>query len=288
MDIKNILKKYESYLNSDLNIEKNTKKAYLNDINKFLNNNKNIPITEKMQETYIINYINKLEINGYATSTINRNLSSIRSFSFYLLSKGYIKKDPTLQIKTKEVKNTSLDILSLDEISLLMKEPDINTLKGARDKAMMELVYSTGMEINEVISLDIENIDLELGFITVGNSKNLRTVPIGNHARTSLKHYLSNYRENIKDGALFINSRGYRISRQSFWKNLKEYGEKIGKDITGKTLRDSFIIHMLDNGASIETIQQMLGNKDIGISKLYYKNKNINFREDFKLSHPRA
>lgn len=287
------LEKYILYMSNERDLNENTLKSYINDIEKFnlYLKDKKINDLEKINKTLIIQYIMSLEENGRATSTIARNLSSIKSYYEFLLNKGYVDNNPTIGLKAPKVEKKIPDTLTNEEIDLLMQQPDRQTFKGVRDRAMLELMYSTGIGVNEIVALNKEDLDLEMGTLIVGCNSENRIVPIGSYAIEALEKYLEKLNKYYETQVLFVNSRGDRISRQGFWKNLKEYEVKsnIKKNITPQILRQSFAVHMIENGADLEVVQKMLGHSDLTTTQIYiYKSSGGNIREVYRKSHPRA
>jgi len=293
-----IKSEFINYIKWDKELSSNTIESYKRDLNKFIKyldeNNINIAL-EEISQTNIISYMFYLEIQGKAPSTISRNLASIRSFYQYLLNKGLIKKDPTLNLKSPKNKKRSPNILTSNEINMLLDQPDTTSLKGVRDKAMLELLYAAGLKVSELLSLDLEDIDLNLGIvISSKNLSNERVIPIGKTAIKSIKLYLDEYRNKFvkeaKDNSIFLNYQGKKLTRQGFWKIIKYYKEKacIEKKITPRTLRHSFAVHLIDNGADLKSVQAMLGHADISSTQIYIKEDKKRLNEVYNNAHPRA
>ncbi|MGO1819071.1 MAG: site-specific tyrosine recombinase XerD [Senegalia sp. (in: firmicutes)] len=293
-----IKSEFINYIKWDKELSSNTIESYKRDLNKFIKyldeNNINIAL-EEISQTNIISYMFYLEIQGKAPSTISRNLASIRSFYQYLLNEGLIKKDPTLNLKSPKNKKRSPGILTSNEINMLLDQPDTTNLKGVRDKAMLELLYAAGLKVSELLSLDLEDIDLNLGIVI--SSKNLlneRVIPIGKTAIKSIKLYLDEYRNKFvkeaKDNSIFLNYQGKKLTRQGFWKIIKYYKEKacIEKKITPRTLRHSFAVHLIDNGADLKSVQAMLGHADISSTQIYMQEDKKRLNEVYNNAHPRA
>ncbi|MGO1370715.1 MAG: site-specific tyrosine recombinase XerD [Senegalia sp. (in: firmicutes)] len=293
-----IKSEFINYIKWDKELSSNTIESYKRDLNKFIKyldeNNINIAL-EEISQTNIISYMFYLEIQGKAPSTISRNLASIRSFYQYLLNEGLIKKDPTLNLKSPKNKKRSPGILTSNEINMLLDQPDTTNLKGVRDKAMLELLYAAGLKVSELLSLDLEDIDLNLGIvISSKNLSNERVIPIGKTAIKSIKLYLDEYRNKFvkeaKDNSIFLNYQGKKLTRQGFWKIIKYYKEKacIEKKITPRTLRHSFAVHLIDNGADLKSVQAMLGHADISSTQIYMQEDKKRLNEVYNNAHPRA
>lgn len=293
----NTIEEYLEYMKNEKNLSKNTLDAYIRDIHKFkeyLLENK-VNEYSKTNKTIIIRYLMKLHKSGRATSTISRNLASIRCFFQYLLNKNLIKEDPTLNLKSPKAEKKLPAILTKEELDLILAQPNIDSFKGSRDKAMLELLYATGLKVSEIILINIEDIDLELGILKVREDKdNFRVVPVGKLAIEALIHYINNYLpvdiEKTKQ-PLFLNYRNKALTRQGIWKIIKAYTKKAGisKTITPHTFRHSFAVHLIENGADIKTVQQILGHSDISTTQIYnFATDHVEMREVYKKSHPRA
>ncbi|MDR7856163.1 site-specific tyrosine recombinase XerD [Tissierella sp.] len=290
-----IMMKYLDYMKNEKKLTENTLEAYIRDIQQF----KEYLIEHKIKDynntnkTVIITYLMDLQRNGKATSTISRNLASLRCFFQYLLNNNFVKEDPTLNLKSPKSEKKIPEILTEDEVNILLSQPCANDFKGSRDKAMLELLYATGLKVSEIISLDIEAIDLDLGILKVAsNDNNYRIIPIGSAAINALENYIATYRpETDKKEALFINYSGCRLTRQGFWKIIKQYTKKsnINKTITPHTLRHSFAVHLIENGADIKTVQEMLGHSDVSTTQIYsFASKDKELRDVYFRAHPRA
>lgn len=286
---------YLEYIKNEKKLTANTLEAYIRDIQQFKEYLSEHKISEykEANKTVIITYLMNLQKNGKATSTISRNLASIRCFFQYLLNNNIINEDPTLNLKSPKSEKRIPSILTEDEVNLLLSQPSSTDFKGSRDKAMLELLYATGLRVSEIISLNIEAIDLELGILIVrGDDNNQRVIPFGTIALDAITHYIATYRpENDKQEPLFINYTGNRLTRQGFWKIIKQYTKKsnIEKTITPHTLRHSFAVHLIENGADIKTVQEMLGHSDVSTTQIYsFASKDKELREIYLKTHPRA
>lgn len=287
-----LLEKYISYLNT-CNISKNTKNAYISDITDFIN--------FILQKNESINSIDTLTIMSYihmqnekASSSLQRKMVSIKNFCRFLISKDILSKDPTLGCNNIKVIHRSPKILSLQEINLLLSIPDLNTIKGIRDKAMLETMYASGLKVSELLDLKVSDINLELGYLScTGSKNNERIIPLGSYSVKYIKTYL-NIRDKINSESksnLFLSLKGKRMTRQAFWKMIKYYAKKanIEKEIDSSTLRNSFAVHLLQNGADIKSLQEFLGFKEISsIQKYAEAIEKHRLAEVYKNSHPRA
>ncbi len=287
-----LLDSYRNFIDFEGNLNKESSRSYIVDVKYFLSylENKSMDNISKVNKTLIIKYLMDLEREGLASSTISRRLSSLKSFGSFLVNEGYIDKDPTLNLKGPKLERIALEVLSVEEVDSLMEKPDLNKINGLRDRAMLELLYSTGIEIKEIVSLDIEDIDLDLELIRIKNDKD-RVIPIGSYAKEYLDRYLEKRETVDKNSPLFLNNRGKRLSRQGFWKSLKKYEKlsNIKKPLTPKILRQSFAVHMLENGADLELVQKMLGHTNMSTTQVYAKKASQeSMRKIYRNSHPRA
>ncbi len=289
------LKQFFNFLENEKKLSSNTLQSYKRDIKQFkeylelkrINYNK---VTEKI----VNEYIKHLEEEGKKASTISRCIASIRSFYQYELRNKKIKKDPTANIQSPKIEKKAPSTLTFKEVTLLLEQPKNVDLKGIRDKAMLEFAYATGMRVTEIISLDIEDVNLEEGYVTCRTGKKQRNIPLGKLSLKALKDYINNARnilikdESVK--ALFVNVNGRRLTRQGFWKIIKYYKEQahINKDITPHILRHSFATHLLQNGADLKAIQTMLGHSDISSTQIYMQFQDDGIKNVYRKAHPRA
>lgn len=285
-----------NFLERDKRLSLNTLQSYKRDIEQYTTylkeiNANNIAATNK---TTVIAYLLHLQKKGRATSTISRNLASIRSFYQFLHKNKIIELDPTSELESPKVEKKLPQILSTQEVELLLDQPKCLDLKGIRDKAMLELLYATGIRVSELISLNLTDINLELGFIKCNKGTRERSIPIGSISVAAVHEYLLKSRnfliQDINEEALFVNVNGKRLTRQGFWKIIKHYKNQanINKDITPHTLRHSFAAHLLENGADLRSIQEMLGHSDISSTQIYAQIAKNKIKEIYKKTHPRA
>ena len=283
------------FLENDKKVSNNTLQSYKRDLKQFEK------YIEKQGEDYskitdeeIKTYIKYMQEIGKKPSTISRGIASIRSFYQYEAKNKKIEEDPTEGIQSPKIEKRVPNVLTSNEVALLLEQPKNVDLKGTRDKAMLEFAYATGMRVTEIISLNIDDINLEQGYATCRNGKKERTVPIGNMSLKALKDYMLNARnvmiKNEDEKALFVNVNGQRLTRQGFWKIIKYYKEQahIDKDITPHVLRHSFATHLLQNGADLKSIQTMLGHSDILSTQIYMQFQDETLKNIYKKAHPRA
>lgn len=293
-----IMNKYIDYMENEKGLASNTLEAYKRDIMQFKDYivKNNINDSTAVNKTVIITYLMSLQKEGKATSTISRSLASIRCFYQYLLNNNLIDEDPTLNLRSPKSERKLPHILTKEEVDLLLSQPSKDNFKGSRDKAMLELLYATGIRVSEIVALDLDKLNLELGYLYLDNSGlNERVIPIGSIALKYLGNYIEKYRNEVLKNkgqvALFLNYNGNRLTRQGFWKIIKQYTikSKIDKKITPHTLRHSFAVHLLQNGADIKMVQEMLGHSDISTTQIYsFATNNKKLRDVYEKSHPRA
>lgn len=289
-----IINEFIGELTQHKKLSKNTIESYTRDIKQFMEYLANNRLDFKnVKKTNIIAYTLYLQKQGRATSSISRSIASIRAFYRVLIKNHIVVNDPTLNLESPRIEKKLPQILTIAEVEQLLTLPDINLPKGDRDKAMLELLYATGIRVSELISLDVNDVNLDLGYIRCRGTKE-RIVPIGKIALESLERYLKNSRDNFKkkksEDALFLNFHGERMTRQGFWKIIKYYASLIGvdKDITPHTLRHSFAAHLIENGADLKSVQQMLGHSDISTTQVYADMIKTRISDVYKKSHPRA
>ena len=289
------IKNFLNFIENDKKVSQNTLQSYRRDImqySAYIEDNKINYL--KIDENGIRDYLKYMNDIGKKSSTISRSLASIRSFYQYLLRVKKIKKDPTEGIQSPKIEKRVPSVLTSQEVELLLEQPKNVDLKGIRDKAMLEFAYATGMKVTEIISLDLEDVNLEEGYVVCKGRERTRNIPLGSLSIKALKDYIENSRnilikdENVK--ALFVNTNGQRLTRQGFWKIVKYYKEQahISKDITPHILRHSFATHLLQNGADLKAIQTMLGHSDISSTQIYMQFQDATIQNIYKKAHPRA
>lgn len=240
-------------------------------------------------------FLNKLKADGRSPSTLNRKMASIRTLYNYLQDKHVITDNPARGVKTPRVEKKELEYLSIKEIDKLLESPD-DSLKGRRDRAILEVLYATGIKVSELIDANLEDVNFRMGFITCyGESRKTRIIPMGRPARAALEDYVYEVRDqllgdNKDEPALFVNYYGKRLTRQGLWKVLKEYGDKSGikHKLTPNTLRNSFAVHMLQNGADLKSLQELMGHEDISATQVYLAATKNHIKDVYDRSHPRA
>lgn len=289
------IKNFLEFLETEKKVSKNTLQSYERDIlqfNKYLNEQK--LNYSKIDKEDIIEYLDHLQEIGKKTSSISRSLASIRSFYQYEVRAKKVKLNPTEGIQAPKVEKHAPSILSSQEVELLLEQPKDVDLKGTRDKAMLEFAYATGMRVTEMISLNVEDVNLEAATVVCKTATKQRVIPLGSLSMKALKEYIEEARPILVrdegENALFVNINGRRLTRQGFWKIVKYYKEQahITKEITPHVLRHSFATHLLQNGADLKSIQTMLGHSDISSTQVYMQFQDDSIKNIYRKAHPRA
>ena len=288
------IREFIDFLHNTKKTSQNTEISYQRDLTKMAAylQKKGIAAVEEVREFDLMGYMDYMEKENFASSTISRSVASMRAFFQHMFALRIIDENPADNLKSPKVEKKLPEILSIQEVDNLLKQPDLTTPKGIRDKAMLELLYATGMRVSELIHLEVSDVNLQMGYVVCQENKE-RIIPVGNVSKEALDLYLDKGRDVfVKDdneNALFTNCSGKAMSRQGFWKMLKGYAEEAGihRDITPHTLRHSFAVHMLQNGADIRSVQEMLGHSDISTTQVYLS-MNINrMRDVYMKAHPR-
>ena len=289
------LKYFFDFLENDKKLSDNTLQSYKRDLKQFKRYIEACEINyNHVKEEDIEDYIKELQEEGKKASSISRCIASIRSFYQFVLKRKKIKVDPTANIQSPKIEKRVPSVLTSKEVELLLDQPKDVDLKGTRDKAMLEFAYATGMRVTEIISLNIDDVNLEEGYVTCKTGNKQRTIPLGTMSLNALKEYVDDARDvlikNDDEKALFVNVNGGRLTRQGFWKIIKYYKEQahITKDITPHVLRHSFATHLLQNGADLKAIQTMLGHSDISSTQVYMQFQDEGLKNIYKKAHPRA
>ncbi|MCI6017589.1 MAG: site-specific tyrosine recombinase XerD [Clostridiales bacterium] len=290
------INEFVDYLMNVKKSSKNTVLSYKRDLQKFAHYAEDMGVIDvaKMNYTVLNAYILMMESKSFAPSTISRNIATLKAFFGYLYKKRVIDSDPAELLKAPKIEKKVPEILSIDEVTLLLAQPCGDSNKEIRDKAMLELLYATGMRVSELISLKLSDINLSAGYVCCRDGSKERVIPFGSVAKQALKAYLAGPRDTMVgetyEDYLFTNCNGQPMSRQGFWKILKSYAKKAGveADITPHTLRHSFAAHMVENGADLRSIQEMLGHSDVSTTQIYTKVSNHRIREVYAKAHPRA
>ena len=289
------IREFIAYLHDIKKTSTNTEMSYQRDLKKmwdFLKNRGVMSVAE-VKELELEGYISYMEREKFAAASISRSVASIRAFFQFLWKEGVITSDPAENLKPPKVEKKAPEILTVEEVDRLLQKPDRENVKGIRDSAMLELLYATGMRVSEMLHLQISDVNLQLGYVICHDHEKERIIPIGIPCKKALDKYMAVSRpafvENKEETALFTNCSGKAMSRQGFWKVLKGYADAAGirGDITPHTLRHSFAVHMLQNGADIRSVQEMLGHSDISTTQIYLGMSVNKMRDVYMKSHPR-
>lgn len=289
----NIIKEYIDYIENKRKLSLNTVSSYQMDLKKYKNYlEKNKIDVREVVETDILNYLVELERKNVSVSTIARMTSSIKSFHDYLFFSKICNTNPAKNIKKPKIKKEAVEILTEEEIESLLNFEKLDSDKLKRDKAIFEVLYGTGMKVSELIELNLEDVDFEMGNITCSSSRNKRVIPLIDVTQKYLEMYVNESRINtVADGenALFVSSLGHRFTRQGLWKIIKKYSKKanINKNINPTMLRHSFAIHMINKGANIASVNKILGNTNLASIQSYLNCIDQNVRKEMKAKHPR-
>lgn len=287
---------YRDYLSNEKHASANTLSSYLRDLTQFQTwlRDKGASDLKKVKSSVISDYLTHMERNGKSAATITRSVASIKSFYAYMTQHNYMRTNPAKNIVAKKVERKYPEILTNREVELFLDQPKCVDEKGFRDHAMLELLYATGIRVSELISLNLDDVNLSAAFIRCSSKNKERIIPLYQGAVKALQDYIYNIRDRIvadeQEQALFVNMNGERMSRQGFWKIIKYYQEKaeIKKEITPHTLRHSFAVHLLENGADLHSIQEMLGHADISSTQIYTHVVKKQLKDVYHKAHPRA
>ncbi len=291
----NLVREFIEHLNKTKRLTNNTLTSYRRDIELFLQyaDKEGInPLT--LSRRALEGYFSGLKKAGRANATLSRELVSLKKFYTFLMLKGMADNNPAVSIHLPKVEKKLPQVLSPGEMERLLEQPVCSDLKGYRDKAMLELLYATGIRVTELVELNLSAVNLDRGFIRCEQDGHERMIPIGKICTNALTAYVKNIRpllvKDKREQALFLNLTGQRISRQGFWKLLKQYAESAGiqKTITPHTLRHSFAAHLLENGADLHSVQSMLGHADVSTTQVYVQLVSSKIQEVYAKAHPRA
>ncbi|WP_026689396.1 site-specific tyrosine recombinase XerD [Alteribacter aurantiacus] len=292
------LKEYLHYLLVEKGLSSNTLEAYKRDITnyiQYLKNVEQIQDVEKVHRTNIVSFLFYLKEKGKAATTVSRQLSSLRSFHQFMLREGLSTHDPSTLIDLPKAEKRLPKVLNMGEVEALLDSPDSTSPLGLRNKAMLEMLYATGLRVTELCSMTLSDLHLQMGFVRcIGKGNKERIIPLGKTASNVLEMYLRKSRPKLlktqRHDVLFINHHGRQMSRQGFWKVLKSLAKdaKIEKELTPHTLRHSFATHLLENGADLRAVQEMLGHADISTTQIYTHVSKTRLRDVYANYHPRA
>ena len=286
------------YLTVELGLSVNTRQAYERDLRLFCKTLgfKNSDALVNVSREQINGYMTQLKEKGLAAATIARKLAAIKAFYRFMTAEGYMDANPAevVEAGTKGIKLPR--VLSEDEVVRLLNQPDITTAEGFRDRTMLEVLYATGMRVSELINLTLDRVDLNMKYIIAfGKGSKERIVPLGSVAAEFLQQYLEKVRpklthEDRNTNIVFLAFGGHELTRQRFWQIIRAYGRKanINKALTPHILRHSFATHLLDNGADLRSVQELLGHSDISTTQIYTHLTNKRLRDIYAKAHPRA
>ena len=287
---------FEKYLSDEKHASKNTQSSYMRDISQFVIfvDSRNLGEIFSVSKTDVEHYMDWMSKNGKSTATISRSVASLKCFFNHLVISGIISANPLHNIETVKTVKKLPQILTNREVELLLEQPECTDMKGYRDKAMLELLYATGIRVSELIALNKDDINLSTGLTCCRNNEKVRMIPLYPAAIKALGEYINLVRHQMlalpSEAALFVNMNGERMSRQGFWKIIKHYQDKahIEKEITPHTLRHSFAAHLLENGADLRSLQEMLGHADISSTQVYTQLVKKQLKDVYNKAHPRA
>lgn len=291
------IEEFRAYLRDRRGMSEISIQAYLADIKEFEEECQSCGIDDmaKASNSHVASFLMSLRDKGRSTSTVNRKLASVRAFYKFLMAEGKIDGNPTKSLKTAKLERRNIDFLTVEQIEEILDKPN-NTLKGKRDKAILELLYATGIRVNELINADVCDVNTKIGFFACrGTGGKARIVPLGGPAREAIEDYFEHTRDmfvknNKFEDALFVNSNGGRITRQGLWKILKNYGKMVGLEdrITPHIFRTSFAVHMVQNGADLKSLQELLGHEDATATQIYLFVTKNRIKDVYDKTHPRA
>ncbi len=290
------IQSFVTFMHNNKKTSLNTELSYKRDLNKMMKymQEQGVTISAEITKPLLIEYLENLKLSGFAAATVSRNIASLKAFFHYLTKNAMIDTDISNILKAPKIQKRVPEVLTSDEVILLLDQPKSDTPKEIRDKAMLETLYATGIRVSELISLTLSDINLQQGYIICKDNNKERIIPIGMQARKALSDYINHSRnimiEDEADNVLFVNCSGQPMSRQGFWKLIKQYSKKAGisTDITPHTIRHSFAAHLVENGADLRSVQVMLGHSDISTTQIYANLSNTRIREVYMKAHPRG
>lgn len=293
--MRELMAQYEECLHQQ-KLSENTLSSYMRDLDAFFDYLKahNIKNALTVKKTTVSAYIENLKESGRANSTISRSAAALRKFYHYMLIQGKVQTNPVYGVEIPRVEKKLPEAISHREILKLLKQPKTTDLKGIRDRAMLELLYATGIKVSELINLGLRDVDIRGGMLSCSSGKNQRYIPIGKAASDALDTYIKKARpfmvgdNRVKN--LFVNCSGTALTRQGFWKILRHYAQSAGikTEINAQTLRNCFALHLLENGADINAVSEMLGHGDVVTTRIYNQVLRNNIKKIYKKAHPRA
>ncbi|WP_373291338.1 site-specific tyrosine recombinase XerD [Paenibacillus marchantiophytorum] len=296
--MKNDLQSFIRFLSVERGLARNTLESYERDLQQFVDYLQRQEITtwKDTNKMHITGYLSQMKLLGRASATLSRNLVSIRALFQFLVKERVIDSDPSIYVEAPKLEKKLPKILSIQEVEKLLAAPQAEMVSGARDKAMLELLYATGIRVTELISLNVSDVNLQMGFIRcIGKAEKERNIPLSSIATRCLTTYIHKDRikmlkKTTEEEALFIGHLGTRMTRQGFWKILKRYAKEmdIASDISPHALRHSFAAHLIENGADLRSVQEMLGHSDISSTQMYVQVAKLKMKDVYNSAHPRA
>lgn len=296
--MKRYLFHFTEYLKQEKRMSDNSLLAYgrdLSDFSRFVRD-KGIGEIQAISNTEVVAYLLELKKDGKSAATVNRRLASLRSFFEFLTEKGHLSRNPAAGIKSPRIQRKEIEYLTVPEIEKILALPD-HSVKGIRDRALLELLYASGMRVSEIAGADLPDLNLRIGFIISGGEHGkARIIPLGRPARAALEAYCYEARPKLvrekqeEQQALFVNYSGQRLTRQGIWKLIKEYAKQAGlaEKLTPQTLRNSFAVHMIQNGADLKSLQELLGHEDLAATQIYLGVTKNRIKDVYDKTHPRA
>lgn len=294
--MKDEIGQFIEYLHNVKKTSNNTEMSYRRDLNKvqaYLTA-RSVTDVKQVSSQMLEDYVDDLRQQNFAPASVSRNIASIKAFFHYLVNEGKIENDVSVPLKAPRLEKKLPGIMSMDEVVRLLEQPKGNAPKEVRDRAMLELLYATGIRVTELITLKLSDLNMPMNYIICRDRNKERIIPFGTAAREALARYLSGARDAlVKETSfdtLFVNCSGEPMSRQGFWKLIKSYTKKAGitADITPHTLRHSFAAHLVENGADLRSVQEMLGHSDISTTQIYANMNHNRIREVYAKAHPRG
>ena len=290
------VQEFISYLHNVKQTSNNTELSYKRDLAKVCHflGQRGVTDVRAVKADDLKDYIIGLEEQKLAAATVSRNIASLKAFFQYMLQQGKVTEDISRNLKAPKIEKKIPEILSMDEVAALLEQAEGDSPKEIRDKAMLELLYATGIRVTELITLKVSDVNVSMSFIMCKDAHKERMIPFGNKAKTALARYLDTARDEMVEdkssNVLFANCSGKPMSRQGFWKLIKHYAKKAGitADITPHTLRHSFAAHLVENGADLKSVQEMLGHSDISTTQIYANMNHNRIREVYAKAHPRG
>lgn len=291
------LHEFLNYLSVERGLAPNTLESYGRDLRQFLTflqEKKGLKV-EEVSQAVVIGYLLHLQAKGRATATLSRSLAAIKSFYHFLAREQVITKDPTVNLDAPKQEKRLPRVLSVEEVVKLLEQPDLKTPAGIRDRTMLEVLYATGMRVSELVTLKTQNVNVDEGYLRcLGKGSKERIIPLGSVATKYVTFYQDHARKFLasspREETLFLNHHGNGLTRQGFWKIIKKYAEQLGiaSSITPHTLRHSLATHMLENGADLRSVQEILGHADISTTQIYTHLTRNKLKEVYEKTHPRA